>query len=790
MSGGVPIRGQLSRLDRLVAAHETYWAAVAQNNPRSTAMRDFLRQHWDPWFSRWMEARPRLDRRQAVIDATGDLRSQLVPASDNTVAAFVREASSGLSGLRQLATNSGIPTPDLGTARQGFGDAEDPRVAGLSSDVAQVLEDAAGHIVTATHNKLTDEAARGNVEAQEMLALAPELATLATAFEHGPDAFRAAVSAADSAKAFGDEGEQDMNAYAGNYVGAEGQSYPEVASRTVRKIHTQQRSPLYGYIRSGNREKIYLFNLLEDARTWFDQHIRMQPDHDYAAVFSASNLSAPIAGMEHFMRTTVGCVPPYVGSDADVGNWWPFFLGLPLGGAAGYFLRRWQEPESARAMVPSLRDAARPLLAPQAPQAPQAPAPPIGGPWLDLVGQQYGDFGDFGSTDSYGYPDPSVGGPWLDMVGPQVGGPWLDMVGPQVGGPWLDMVGPQVGGPWLDIVGAQTDDARRRSWPQTRALIQSAMDDVKNYVASFPAAEAYVWSLDAPASGPYTSQSGAIITPEGTTNVVPFSSQAEALKYLREVALTKPVALAMFERSSPHWPNPIAWRKSDQPEHMQVIAQHVASRSPTQTSGTYAGADTVIGAAIDDVRRRAQSLADRRAGNVIGVIHTSKDGLWHTLAFRTADDADDWLNTATQDQESYTYAAYFDKEGDSWPAPYIEKIGGVRPARRTGIVGAALDDYRTLAKQHATAKPGRAAGAILNTEGRWRVYGFTSLDDAIDWLQQATREKATFKYAGAFEKDRGGTAYLQDEELGGVRTPAAPGPLIPREIATTSGDWW
>ena len=56
MSGGVPVRGQLSRLDRLVAAHETYWAAVAQNNLRSTVMRDFLRQHWDPWFTRWMDA--------------------------------------------------------------------------------------------------------------------------------------------------------------------------------------------------------------------------------------------------------------------------------------------------------------------------------------------------------------------------------------------------------------------------------------------------------------------------------------------------------------------------------------------------------------------------------------------------------------------------------------------------------------------------------------------------------------------------------------------------------------
>ena len=433
-----------------------------------------------------------------------------------------------------------------------------------------------------------------------------------------------------------------MSAHTGNYVGADGQSYPEIASQAVRSVHAQHRSPFYGYIRSGINQKIYLFPRLDDASAWFSQHVQQQPDHDYAAVFSAANLHAPVAGMEHFQRTTVGCVPN-VGCDPQVGSWWPFFLGLPLGGLGGYALRRWQEPDSARALVPPLRDAVGPLLPPS--PAPKSSGDPyVGGPWLDLVGQNYG------YSDGYGEP--------------------------------------YVGGPWLDIVGAQADDAaRRREWPQTRALIQSAISDVTSHAASYPA-EAYVWTLDAPASSPYAGRTpGSIVMLEGTTNIVPFTSQGEALKYLREVAQTRPVALAMFERSSPHWPNPVAWRKSDQHDHESVIAQHVASRSTTQASGDYIGADTVIGAAIDDVRRRAQALADRRAGNVIGVIHTSKDGLWHTLAFRTADDADDWLNTATQDQESYTYAAYFDKEGDSWPQPYIEKIGGVREPRRPGTVG-------------------------------------------------------------------------------------------------------
>ena len=605
--GAVPVRGQLSRLDRLVAAHETYWPAVAQQNPQSPVMRDFLRRHWDPWFSRWMETRSRLDRRQTSVDATGSLSSQLVPASDETVASFVRESAGGLSSIRQIAADNRIPMPDLGTSRHGILPAEEPRVTSAAE----------------TYNKVTEDTARGNLTARE--------------------------------------GERDMSAYTGNYIGADGQSYPEIAARAVRSVHAQHRSPFYGYIRSGINQKIYLFPRLDDASAWFSQHVQLQPDHDYAAVFSAANLRAPVAGMEHFQRTTVGCAP-------HVGSWWPFLLGLPLGGVGGYFLRRWQEqnPGLALPFVPPGQ-----LPAPKIPPEAMALAPTtsgdpyVGGPWLDLVGQDYG-YSD-GVSDGY-----AVGGPWVDVVGQDYDYGYGD---------------PSVGGPWLDIVGAQADDARRREWPQTKALIQSAISDVTSYDAIYPAA-AYVWTLDAPASSPYAGRSpSSVVILEGTTNIVPFSSQGEALKYLREVAQTRPVALAMFERSSEHWPNPVAWRKSDQPDHESVIAQHVASKTPTQASGEYIGADTVIGAAIDDVRRRAQTLANKRAGNVIGVIHTSKDGLWHTLAFRSADDADDWLNTATQDQNAYTYAAYFDKDGDSWPSPYIEKIGGIREPRRTAAAG-------------------------------------------------------------------------------------------------------
>jgi hypothetical protein len=69
------------------------------------------------------------------------------------------------------------------------------------------------------------------------------------------------------------------------------------------------------------------------------------------------------------------------------------------------------------------------------------------------------------------------------------------------------------------------------------------------------------------------------------------------------------------------------------------------------------------------------------------VIHTAKDGLWHTLAFRTSDDADDWLGTATHDLSAFTYAAYYDKDDYSWPHPVNEKIGGGRVASRATTSG-------------------------------------------------------------------------------------------------------
>ena len=36
-----------------------------------------------------------------------------------------------------------------------------------------------------------------------------------------------------------------------HYVGADGQSYPEIAAQAVRSVAAQHRSPYYGYLRTG-----------------------------------------------------------------------------------------------------------------------------------------------------------------------------------------------------------------------------------------------------------------------------------------------------------------------------------------------------------------------------------------------------------------------------------------------------------------------------------------------------------------------------------------------------------
>jgi len=469
-----------------------------------------------------------------------------------------------------------------------------------------------------------------------------QLAAEAAAYrQHGPGTHNKVTQAAARGNLhLASKENETMSAHP--YVGADGQSYPEVASHAVRDVQQHHPSPVYGYLRTGIDQKIYLYQTLGDAQGWFSTLTHGQQPHDYAAVFVATDLTRPVTGLESFGHT-------FVSGDASVGNWLPLLLGLPIGALGGYFYRGWQEKHPGK-WIPGISG-----------------DPSVGGPWLDVAEP----------------PPAMIGGPWLDIAGqdPSIGGPWLDIEPYTIGGPWLDVEEPYtIGGPWLDVVGAQADDrGRPHGWPQTKALIQSAIREVTQQAGSYPA-EAYVWSLDPPGPSPSPH-----IVLEGTTVLMPFASHDQALDYMRSRIQTPHVALALFDRRSTHWPNPVNWTKSNDPAHESVIAQQIARSGSPSTAGDHVGAypwQTTIGSALDDVRARAQVIANKRAGSVVGVIHTLKDGLWHALAFRNADDADDWLGTATQDPASYTYAAYYDKDDYSWPHPVNEKIGGGRiPSR-------------------------------------------------------------------------------------------------------------
>jgi hypothetical protein len=494
-----------------------------------------------------------------------------------------------------------------------------------------------GPALVEAYNKVTEDASQGKLNAQEILAHAPQIAKLAIASKQGPEAFRAAIAETNSAV----KGTKGMRAHTGQaYVGADGHSYPEIASRAVLDVHTQNPSPVYGYLRTGAQQKIYLYQTLEDAQGWFSS--LAHAPFDYAAVFVATDVSHPVPGLESFGHSH---------GNPTVGNWVPFLLGLPAGALGGYFLRRWQEDHPGQ-MIPGIPPGKLP--------GPSTPAP----------AKTSGDW---------------VGGPWLNIEEPSpyaIGGPWLDLVGPNPS--W----GYTIGGPWVDIVGAQADD-RAGSWLQTKALIQSAISEVNDLARVRPAA-AYVWSLDPPSASPSSR-----VVLEGTSYVEAFGSPAEALDYMRQKIQTPHVALALFDRRSSHWPNPTNWTKSNDPEYASVIAQQISKTAPTRTVGSYVGAVSPMDSALESVRTRAKALATAKAGNAVGVIHSA--------------------------------------------------------------------------------------------DGRWHVFSFSALDDAIDWLATATREKALFTYAAAFDKGSDGTAYFQDEEISGIRRPRPTQPIVRRDFATATG---
>ena len=508
--------------------------------------------------------------------------------------------------------------------------------------------------------------------------------------------------------------------------------YRDVASDAVRDVRRQ--APVLGYYRLGLQQHIYLFPTIQDARAWFDRRGQI-PSYDYVAVFLAKNTRAPL--LEDFGQTVVASGDPQVGhwllplalgvpAGAYAGyryrQWreehpgkivpWISGAGVDPHVAPGVdprlltFRRAassavWRKIEedgdyalpsylyidmhgrgkatghhtvdeinayvAAHAHQPGFRYAAAFHMGPDALvfDAEATPANPVlvSGPWVDIVGDDssVGAYPWMSIHDTAPLPfaqrgpwlDIVGGGPWVDIVG---GGPWVDIVG---GGPWVDIVG---GGPWVDIVGASTAVTRRRAWYKTRALIQSAIREVgasdrRGWNVPW-SVTAYVWSLN----------------PDGTTSIHPLWATDAALAFLQEVAYAQqPVALALFDKTSTHWPNPISWTKSDDPAYAGVIAQQVARHAAPRTAGWH----TIVGEALSALRRQAKVAAEGLPGQVIGV---RRDGghRWELKQFRSVDDADDWFGRVTHDPASFTYAAYFDKSDVLYPDPLNEKIGGAR----------------------------------------------------------------------------------------------------------------
>lgn len=409
-------------------------------------------------------------------------------------------------------------------------------------------------------------------------------------------------------KVSSDEGEQTMSAHAGlDLVGADSHArYRNTAIHAVKSTAHQSPSPVYGYLRFGRHQKIYLFPDVPDARAWFDQRAQLEAGYDYAAVFAAADLHTPV--VEDF-------APPVVSGDGtEVGHWFlPLALGVPAAGLGGYYYRKWQEEHPGK-LIPGIS----------------------------------------------GEAGPSVGGPWVDIVGQDTG----------------------VGGPWVDIIGASVDP-RRQSWRQTKALIQSAISEVLEAYAMAPAV-AYVWSLDPPGPAP-----SARVELTGTSTILPFSSHAEALAYIRERLQTPHVALALFDKTSPHWPNPVNWAKSDDPAHAPLIAEQIAKHASTRAAGEIGEVvgtepwQTIVGAAIGVLRRQAKVAAEEMPGHVIGVRRDARNS-WTLKSFRSLDDADDWFGRAIAEPADFTYAAYFEKDAHGIPYLENEAIGGARGAAAPG----------------------------------------------------------------------------------------------------------
>ena len=221
----------------------------------------------------------------------------------------------------------------------------------------------------------------------------------------------------------------------------------------------------------------------------------------------------------------------------------------------------------------------------------------------------------------------------------------------------------------------------------------------------------------------------------------------QALQRVNEVAATNPTAAQALTAANQ------AVKNTTVAYHVQDIAQQAAAGNPTaQTdiNNLVQAAEAGDPAAKSTFEVLAQTFAQEMMKSEAGA------KLWEQVTGR----------------------------GPSTVSGWHDIVGGWHD-----VVGAALDDFREKARAHAVTKPGSAAGVLQTVDGRLHGRGFRNLDDAIDWLQHITRNRASFTYAAAYEKDADGNAYIQAEEIGGTSRQAPAPTTIPREGPAMTSGW-
>ena len=219
-------------------------------------------------------------------------------------------------------------------------------------------------------------------------------------------------------------------------------------------------------------------------------------------------------------------------------------------------------------------------------------------PWRFIVTDRFG--GIVIPEARYGHPFYKDVPSWIHYDSPAFGGTARHLFDGAFVAGWPDSTGDNMHTIGAELTALSTPGFGFRSWYQpyygypysgvflgasppgtitTRALIQSAIEDVA--VAEDPnfspisgyGFKHWYWVLYPSTEEPFSAV--------GAT-----SSHNEALAEMRKLRHElRPLALAVFDKTSPHWPNPVAWTKTDDPTYDQAIARRLAKPAKSRSTG-------------------------------------------------------------------------------------------------------------------------------------------------------------------------------------------------------------